>query len=61
MLPADEGLNIHSEFLSDWTRIMNETRVTLMVKYFQSGPQSQIIRLARYNIATRELGIVLVP
>jgi hypothetical protein len=33
-LPADEGLNIRSEFLPDLTKIMNETKMTLMVKYF---------------------------
>jgi hypothetical protein len=32
-LPVDEGLNnIRSEFLPDLTRIMNETKMTLMIK-----------------------------
>jgi hypothetical protein len=33
-LLADEGLNIRLKFLPDLTRIMNETKITLMVKYF---------------------------
>jgi hypothetical protein len=33
-LPADEGSNIYSEFLPVLSRIMNETKMTLMVKYF---------------------------
>jgi hypothetical protein len=33
-LPADEGLNIRSEFLPDLRKIMNETKMTLIVKYF---------------------------
>jgi hypothetical protein len=32
-LPADEGMNIRSEFLPDLTRIMNEIKIILMVKY----------------------------
>jgi hypothetical protein len=30
MLPADEGLNIRSEFLSDLPRIMNKTKMILI-------------------------------
>jgi hypothetical protein len=33
-LLADEGMNFPSEFLPDLTRIMNETKMTLMVKYY---------------------------
>jgi hypothetical protein len=33
-LPVDEELNIRSKFLPDLTRIINETKMTLMVKYF---------------------------
>jgi hypothetical protein len=33
-LPADEGMNIRSEFLPDLTRITNEVKMILMVKYF---------------------------
>jgi hypothetical protein len=33
--PADEGMNIRSEFLPDVTKIiMNEIKMILMVKYF---------------------------
>jgi hypothetical protein len=32
-LPADEGLNIGSEFLPVLTRIMNDTKLILMAKY----------------------------
>jgi hypothetical protein len=33
--PADEGMNIRSEFLPDVTKIiMNEIKMVLMVKYF---------------------------
>jgi hypothetical protein len=32
-LPTDQGLNIRSEFLPDLTRIFNETKITLIVKY----------------------------
>jgi hypothetical protein len=35
-LPADEGLNIRSEFLPDLTRMMNETKITLIVWLLES-------------------------
>jgi hypothetical protein len=35
-LPADEGLNIRLEFLPDLTRMMNETKITLIVGLLES-------------------------
>jgi hypothetical protein len=33
-IPVIEEMTVRSEFLPDLTRIMNETKVTLMVKHF---------------------------
>jgi hypothetical protein len=33
LLPADEEMNISSEFLPDLLRIINEPKMTLIVKY----------------------------